>query len=327
MPLPTMTPLPSPNTAQRAIALLSLMLLASCGGGDAPSTGTTREKSQAATTTLAVPIVAEADPMLTGLTIPADAPTRGMWSATQPWPMNGLHAVLLPNGKVLVVARGRFDAAKIASFARTSGVKTQSYAGVDVLTPDGATHNGAKKEGWLAVLDNSTALAGDQELVKAAIDRRKQSNGGQLSQVTANKITDLSLRYDAWMISTSLARLADDFKSPQVGGAMNGNFIQGMENVMGGVRFGANVELMAEATMRSDKDAQALVDVVKFLTGMMQLNSEDKKAAEFARLTEKMDLKAVGTQFKMSMMIPEDVLEGILKPAARIVRKKNAPVI
>lgn len=106
MPLPTMTSLPSPNTAQRAIAILSLLLLASCGGGsgDAPTataTTTTRERPQAATTSLAVPIVAEADPMLTGLTIPADAPTRGMWSATQSWPMNGLHAVLLGNGKVL----------------------------------------------------------------------------------------------------------------------------------------------------------------------------------------------------------------------------------
>lgn len=227
------------------------------------------------------------------------------------------------HGKMLVVARGRFDASKIASFAASHGVKSQSYAGVEIMTHS----QGKSKDGWLAVLDNSTALAGDEELVKAAIDRRKTAGTPQISQATATKITDLSMRYDAWMISASLARLADDFKSPQVGGAMNGNFMQGMENVMGGVRFGATVELMAEATMRSEKDAQAMVDVVKFLTGMMQLNSEDPKAAEFARLTEKMDLKATGTQFKLSMMIPEDVLEGILKPAARVVRKKASPVL
>ncbi|HEY8945120.1 MAG TPA: AbfB domain-containing protein, partial [Polyangiaceae bacterium] len=39
--------------------------------------------------------------MFANLTIPADAPTRGMWSSTQPWPLNGLHSVLLPNGRVL----------------------------------------------------------------------------------------------------------------------------------------------------------------------------------------------------------------------------------
>ena len=46
-----------------------------------------------------VPTVA--DPAFTGLTVPADAPTKGMWSATQTWPMNALHATLLPNGTVL----------------------------------------------------------------------------------------------------------------------------------------------------------------------------------------------------------------------------------
>lgn len=51
---------------------------------------------------LAFPVQAEADPLLDGLAnIPADAPTRGMWSPTQPWPSNALHAALLPTGKVL----------------------------------------------------------------------------------------------------------------------------------------------------------------------------------------------------------------------------------
>lgn len=99
-----MNPIPRHLLAAAAIALL-----VSCGGSDAPdrTSGTSaadpgeRKQRLAATTTLAVPIAAEPDPLLQGLTIPADAPTRGMWSATQAWPMNGLHAVLLPSGKVL----------------------------------------------------------------------------------------------------------------------------------------------------------------------------------------------------------------------------------
>jgi YVTN family beta-propeller protein len=87
-------------------AAAALVLLASCGGGAdlddvQRQAAAARARAQAATTTLAVPIVAEPDPLLDNLSIPADAPTRGMWSATQPWPMNGLHAALLPNGKVL----------------------------------------------------------------------------------------------------------------------------------------------------------------------------------------------------------------------------------
>lgn len=87
------------------LAALAALMLASCGGSDerseASAEGGSRKRTLAATSTLAVPIADEADPLLAGLTIPADAPTRGLWSATQPWPMNGLHAVLLPNGRVL----------------------------------------------------------------------------------------------------------------------------------------------------------------------------------------------------------------------------------
>ncbi len=36
-----------------------------------------------------VPI--KADPMMQGLTIPADAPTKGMWSNVKSWPWNALH--------------------------------------------------------------------------------------------------------------------------------------------------------------------------------------------------------------------------------------------
>jgi YVTN family beta-propeller protein len=50
---------------------------------------------------LAVVLPRAMDPLFAGLAIPADAPSKGMWSATQAWPLNGLHSTLLPNGRVL----------------------------------------------------------------------------------------------------------------------------------------------------------------------------------------------------------------------------------
>lgn len=41
------------------------------------------------------------DPAFENLTIPNDAATKGMWSDVKYWPMNGLHAALLPDGRVL----------------------------------------------------------------------------------------------------------------------------------------------------------------------------------------------------------------------------------
>ena len=41
------------------------------------------------------------DPRFTGLTIPANAPTSGMWSASFAWPLVALHLAVLPDGQVL----------------------------------------------------------------------------------------------------------------------------------------------------------------------------------------------------------------------------------
>lgn len=41
------------------------------------------------------------DALMQNLAIPADAPTRGMWSGVGAWPMMGLHQAVLPDGKVL----------------------------------------------------------------------------------------------------------------------------------------------------------------------------------------------------------------------------------
>lgn len=221
--------------------------------------------------------------------------------------------------KMLVLAKGRFDSNRIQNFAQTEGSGVETYNGFLVMTGKG------KNSGWLTVLDGSTAAAGDVNSVKYAIDHFRQSGASALDPKLANKIADLSTKYDAWMIGTGLSRLADDLRDPNVGGAMQNNLFKSMEGITGGVRFGSNVELTAEATMRSEKDATAMVDVVKFLAGMLQLNSNnDKKAAELAGLLDKMELKSSGNLFHLSITIPEGVLEGLVKPASN---QKKSPII
>jgi hypothetical protein len=219
------------------------------------------------------------------------------------------------HGKTVVLARGRFDVSRIQSFALAEGSSTTNYNGVQIFTGRDDSH------GWLAVVDSETAVAGDPDYVKLAIDAR-QATGATLDAKTLNTITGLSNRFDAWMLTASLAGIAGDIRNPQLGGAMNGNLIQSVDSVTGGVRFGSDVEVMAEAQMRSEKDATAMVDVVRFLAGMMQMNAQnDKRAAELAKLLDKMDLKATGTQFRMSLTIPEDMLETLIKPASRSKRQ------
>ena len=54
-----------------------------------------------------------------------------------------------------MLAPGRFDTNRINSFASTGGAKLTTYNGVQVMS--GGAEGG--KSGWLAVLDNVTAVA------------------------------------------------------------------------------------------------------------------------------------------------------------------------
>ncbi|MBT9596685.1 MAG: DUF1929 domain-containing protein [Vitreoscilla sp.] len=91
------------------VALLASVTLAACGGGQSSGDATVADQGGArrhATTAAAdddtwVAIPTVADPLLAGLAIPADADRNGMWSSVQAWPINGLHAVVLPDGRVL----------------------------------------------------------------------------------------------------------------------------------------------------------------------------------------------------------------------------------
>lgn len=48
-----------------------------------------------------VTVTQRPDPLMQNLNIPANAATQGMWSAPFAWPMNGLHSMVLPDGKLL----------------------------------------------------------------------------------------------------------------------------------------------------------------------------------------------------------------------------------
>ena len=66
-----------------------------------PGSGRASARTLAVSPSAWVTVPAPADPLLLNLDIPADAPTRGMWSSVHHWPLNALHATVLPNGKLL----------------------------------------------------------------------------------------------------------------------------------------------------------------------------------------------------------------------------------
>lgn len=213
----------------------------------------------------------------------------------------------------LVLARGTFNGPQIFAVAKTDGSTVSRYKGVDLLKAKGPAS-------YVAILDGSIAIAGDEALVKGAIDRRNSSTS--LDAKFAAKVNEVSARYDAWIVSSApVSQFAGAAPDRNMGGAMRSDAMQAIEQTSGGVRFGNVVEIAGEAVTRSAKDAQALVDVVRFLSGMAQMNREkNPQFGNFALLLDSIQVKADASTVHFSASIPETELEQMLKSKKKVRR-------
>lgn len=202
----------------------------------------------------------------------------------------------------ILLARGTFDPARIAKLVQGAGKAPEVYQGVDILS-------GRQETRAVAFLDAGTAVAGDVEAVRAAIDRRAKP--GQISPELASRIDRLSAANHLWAVSLgSFAPAAGGADSP-----VPGELFKSIEQTTAGVRFDANVQLNAEALAGTAEQATALADALRFLAGMAAMNQGKGHSADFAALLRGMKLTAEGNTVKLSLELPEAELEKILFPA------------
>ncbi len=220
-----------------------------------------------------------------------------------------------PQSRWLVAARGTFNLPQITTAAKANGGVITDFLGVGILTYSEEAKTQESKpdiESGIAFFDSSSAVMGDLASVKAAI-QRKQSNAGPTGDLLG-KVRDLSAKNDFWFVTTvPISEFAGAMPNPNLSGAMKGDLLAAIHQASGGIRFGDTVTISGEAITRSDKDAQALVDVFRFLAGLIQLNSENNKVAgQVSTLLDTMDLKTSGNVMTMSLAIPEQQLEQLL---------------
>jgi hypothetical protein len=211
----------------------------------------------------------------------------------------------------LVIARGIFNSAQILGFAGAHGATVTTYQGVNILSgPNGRTEHG------LAFLNGSIAVLGPADEVRNAIDRWR--TGARFDPALAAKITDVSSRNDAWVVTFgSPALLAGTIRNPTMSGAMKGDVLQGIEQASGGVKFGSSVVVSAEAVTRSEKDATALSDVIRFLVSLAQLNSDQQAAAAIGEIISTMQLTTEANTVKFSVSVPEAQLEKLFRSGGK----------
>jgi hypothetical protein len=211
------------------------------------------------------------------------------------------------NGVALV--RGRFNTASILTTAKEKGATVEDYQGIALLSPPKSQ---TPQSGVVAFLSGTIAVCGDMDNVKAVIARRGVAT--TLDASLQRKAEELSAAHHAWMVSViPVAEMAGRVPDANVSGAMKGNAFQAIEQVSGGVDFADNVKVSAEAVTRSEKDATALADVVRFLASFAQMNQQGAQAPGLAAALESLDLKTDGNVARLSFRVPQDQIERLMQ--------------
>ena len=116
------------------------------------------------------------------------------------------------------------------------------------------------------------------------------------------------------VLTAAAVGMAASLGHPKVGLFFGVGLLLGLLNALGVQRSVASIT--ADAVTRSDKDAQALADVLRFLSGMLQTNkSTNPTAAQLSALLSSLVLTTNANVLHLSLTVPEAQLEGFLTAA------------
>ena len=209
--------------------------------------------------------------------------------------------------QMAVIARGYFDPARIKSAAVAAGGSVESFAGIDLIAGKG------KKEGGIAFLDNTLAVAGNKVLLQTIVSSRKSPVS--LDPQLQTGLRRVSGQGDAWFVSLIPgSQFSTENNNVTVHGQQfSGALIQSVLQSSGWIRLGDTIKVNLQAVTRSEKDAQSLADVVRFLSSMVQMQKENQpRAAVLAQALNDMQLSTDGNTMEMSLALPEAALEQLM---------------
>ena len=219
--------------------------------------------------------------------------------------------------QVLVLARGVFDPARLATLAQMGGAEVSAFQGVQI-----ATLKHEQQTLSAAYLDRATLVLGDPKSVRGAVARR--TGGLRAPAKLISRAEALGKLYDIWMVSlVPPGMMAKNVPDPKLGGLLKGDALQAIQEASGGVRLGADIQFAFEVVTRSEKDASALADVFKFLMGLAL--TQGKK--EQAKALENLQLNVEGTRVRFGLIIPEQEVARMIEAQKKAVAAagKKAP--
>ena len=217
-----------------------------------------------------------------------------------------------------ILARGKFDPARIESSAQKKGLTSQTFLGVPLFVQS------SKEKGTptaFAFLGDGVAVMGDPETVKTIISSRGTASA--LDSAMQAQISKVGGQNDAWFVSLVPGwHWADHLTHEQTsasGSKQSNPQTQALESILeasGGLRFGSTVDVSFDAVARSPQDASSLADVVRFFASMVQLSRQkDPHAAIIASAFDNMTLATSGDTMHFAISLPESVIEQLVEAA------------
>ena len=234
-------------------------------------------------------------------------------------PTRDLHELLVASNGVqphpagLVLARGSFDAAKLQAAAQTGGATTETYDGVTILIDPKGTNA-------VAFLNGTLAVAGDVASVKAALDR--QSAPASLDAGLLVKVNQLSATEDAWAVSEIPPPVIKPPANAPSTPNIPQNVFQKIQQGSGGVKFGAQIVMTADAQTATPDDATAMAGVLQFLANLGQMQGQQNPQA--AAILKSLVVTASGSVVHISLSIPEAQAEAAFQLKPNVTVGPNA---
>ena len=196
------------------------------------------------------------------------------------------------NPPVLAVLHGRFDVERMGRGAKR-------YAGVPMI------EGPAQAKGVMALLDATTAIAGDPALVRAAIDRRQ--NGVQGAVTWAPEMETLRGKYVVWGI---------------------GEGVESVERFQFGAAFDDGLNLTAELHVASEAEMEKLTAGLRMMEAMAKASEGKPNGTRFEIKTEgttlQVALRVSSEELKKTFEAQRGTLEAAVKSRLQVFGKPAA---
>ena len=222
------------------------------------------------------------------------------------------------SSKFAILARGNFDEDRIRAGAKTKGLTSQPFQGVELFS-EKTPHKGPSA---FAFLGDGLGVMGDSETVKQIISKRATAT--TLDPALQAAISKAGTDNDAWFVSFVSGGFLADHINAQVNGDSSNHDAkspmpqaQALQSVLqssGGIQFGSTVRLSFDAVTRSPQDATSLADVVRFFSSMVQMERQkDPRAGIAASALDNMNLATDGDALHLSISLPEKSVEQLIE--------------